>query len=194
MGVFAQPWCTGPALIYAGVGGGGSPVFFGTAESTPVIDERPNYEPLMNDLGGSMIPFDFSHQGADAVVTATMTSWKESVFTAMRAYGGPLPGVSAPGDIGAFMFLEGRSFPLWVVFPYAAKTAMAGLPPGYRFFAAFLQGPVSQSAGTRPRKVNLTWYCGRVYGSTAVRVPRAVVPGSIFACYDYVVAGLPPAV
>ncbi len=184
MGLTSQPWCTGPAHLFAGLGPSRGALYFGTTESTPVIDERPQYEPLMNDLGGSRIPFDWSYQGFDAVVTATMTRWVEAVWLAMRLFPrGPAGtvGTNVAGDIGSFMFFEGYSFPLWVVFPYAAKTSMATMPPGYRFYGTFLEGQASHSVGTRPRKINLTFYCGRIYN------PRI---GS-FTCYDHIVTGLP---
>lgn len=184
----ANPYCTGPAHIFCGVGGGRRALYLGTAESAPVIEERPEYEPLMNDLGGSRKPFDFSHQGVDAIVSATLTRWNDNVMNILRnvprhGTGVLAPGTSAFGDIGAFMVFEGAAYPLWVTFPYSAKVAFSsrGMVSGYRFFNAFLESPVAQNVGTRPRKFHLIWYAARAYN------PRT----GAMVCYDHTVTGLP---
>ncbi len=162
----AQPFCTGPALLYVGVGPGRAPVFLGTTEHTPRIIKRKNYKPLFNDLAGQMIPYDKSFQGEDCLVISELTRLNWPVYNritcAPDAFGG-VPGMNFPGDMGTLMMTEGGSYFLWVVFPYAAKPAFATMSPGYRFFSAFLEdADTLAEVGTNPVKVMVAWYCGRV--------------------------------
>lgn len=185
----AHPWCTGPSHVYVGVGANGAPLYFGTTESTPMIEERPEYEPLMNDLGGSRKPFDFSFQGVDCIIGGTFTRYEWSVFRTMRAIptgstaaGTGNLGVSRFGDLGTFMIYEAKAYPVWLTFPYSAKAAMSGLTPGLRFVRCFLEAPIGFNGGTRPQRVHLTWYAARSF---------SIIAGGTMTCYDENVSGLP---
>lgn len=179
----AQPYVTGPALLYVGVtssspgGTSNKAVFLGTAEQSPVIEIRPDYEPVFNDLRGSKKPFDLAFEGEEAFTFADLTRWNESVYAALAARpravsalgaggavaGGlglaPTRGVNIAGDIGTLQLTENQSFTLWVVFPYASKPAMASMPAGYRFPFTVFEGPdLLKPLGTRPRKIHVVFH------------------------------------
>lgn len=130
-----QLWCTGPALIYAGVGGAlgaQTPVEVGTAEAKPTIFIYAEWDQAMNDLGGSKIPFDDSFQGEYAIIRADLTQWDETNlakcmtrpdFTGTR-------GFYPFGAIGALMKTEGFAYNLWMKFPYQSKAAYTGMVAG----------------------------------------------------------------
>src|SRR5262245_20111872 len=139
-----QLWSTGPAHMVVGfssiTGPIGTPLYLGTAEESPKIDIRPNYEPVYNDLV-CQTPFDPSFQGEEAFLAATLTRWNEQTYAGLSARPRPFSttatrGVTRSGDIGLMPLTEGWAPTLWVLFPYAAKSAMAGMPAGYRFVSA----------------------------------------------------------
>ncbi len=185
----AKVYSSGPCLIWAGVGPGKSPVFFGTAETEPYIDISPAFLPVFNDLGGKVKPFDKSSQGEDGSVLSEMNRFNEGVYQLMatrpnpRAIGVPL-GTTLLTDIGAIMNQEGLGFPLWVSFPNNAKAAYSDMPAGYHFFSAWLEGPDHTRPGTRDLNRRCLWYCSRVFDIT---------PPATFDLYDFdmsAIAGL----
>src|SRR5919109_3483130 len=115
----AQPWCTGPAHVFLGIGTGNSLLYLGTAENTPTCEIRHAYEPIYNDIGGIKIPIDVSDQGEEAFVGLTMTRWNIPVYNRLAATPRPVsgtPGVYAGGDLGSQLITEGLAYPLVVQF------------------------------------------------------------------------------
>lgn len=166
----AQPYVRGPILIYCGVGG--SPTFLGTGERAPRYSLRRSWERVMNDLSGTQIPYDYSYQGCEAFVTCKLTRWNQSVLNNVQdvVSGSAAAGIMGPGEVGTLMNTEGVAQPLWLQYGYgpggfAAKPAMSGLPGGYKFFSAWLEGPDEHEGGTDPASVTLTWHCVRVPGA-----------------------------
>ncbi len=155
-------FCTGPALIYVGVGASKAPVFFGTTEDSPKQLINREWVPLRNALAGPSMPADMTFQGETAIIRGDFTRWNESVFAAMQTPpGSAVRGHMPFGSLGTFMKSEGFSYPLIVRYPYrGTKASMARMPTGYRFAAAWLGGPDDLgNADTRPRKISRVWVC-----------------------------------
>jgi len=193
----AKLYVTGPAHLFVGptiysqgqLGLTGPLQYLGTAEYAPNIQIRAGYLPVHNDLGGSVVPFDSSFQGEEGFTFVDINRYNEIVLARIQArprnhFANQQPprGLNYPGDIGSLMIQEGLAYSVVVVFPYAAKPAMAGMPFGYRFPFSWLLGPDDlKELGTKPRKVGLVFYHGRgfnplngqflVYDNTLPQLP-----------------------
>lgn len=170
----ASLYCTGPVAIYVELGG--QPVFLGHSERAPNISIRAPFSDVYCDLSGPNVPFDKQYQGQDALVSLDLIRFNYGIFLAIAARAAQLanaasngPGYDPAGNQGALMNQEGLSYFLWLRFSYSAKPAMGGtgigqgMPAGYRFFAAYLQGPEDYTVGTVPLKIRVTWYCSRLF-------------------------------
>lgn len=184
-------------MVFAGVGTNFAPLFLGTTEGKPRVRLRPEYEPVFNDVAGPRVHFDECYVGFDAVVTGTFSRYAESVYEEMQKYsdnaGLPAtvgPGFDQAGARGTLMLQEGAAYPLWLLFPFAAKASMrpgppdGNLPAGYRFLSAMLIDDEFEP-GMGPKKLTLSWHCLGDYfpGNT----------GGVFIVYDNNMTGLPAA-
>jgi hypothetical protein len=165
----------------------GGAAYLGTCEKAPRIIERPAWQPLFSDQGGTRVPFDIAYQGTEAFTFARMTRWNENVLSAIQSRPDPrgFRGINLGGDIGTLMLSEGLAYEVRIYFPYATKAiyTAAGMPPGYRFPASFLEGPDElDDLGTSPRIINLTFHHLRTFNPTT----------GIFGTYDHSVGDLPP--
>jgi hypothetical protein len=163
--------------------------YLGTCENGVTIREVPEYEPVMNDLGGTRKPFDRLFQGSDALSIGVLTRWNEAVYQRISSIPNYLgnEGFELPGAIGTLMITEGWAYHVYLQFPYFAKALFANnaMMPGYHFPFSYLEGPIEQERGTRPNKRHLTFYHGRGYNPAT----------GVFGLYDYnlsVVPALPP--
>lgn len=200
----AQPYVSGPVHVFVGIGGyAGStsamltknPAYLGTGERAPRPSFRPGFEPLMNDVTGTRIPYDWVFEGEEALVTVRLTRWDENVLFAMQnrvGAAGQARGLNLANDIGTLMITEGAAFPLWLLFPFGVpgigKPAMigGGMPQGYHFYAAFLEGPDDMDQlGTNPRTVDLVWHCGRVFAPTGIQAGTTTIPRLGNGLYDH---------
>ena len=187
LGQNQQLWCTGPAIVYVGVGGAlgqDVPVQLGTAEARPTIVTYDEWVEAYNDLGGVKIPFDDSWQGEYAISRFDLTRWDEDVLRRIQAR--PLftgtRGQWPFGAKGTLMKTEAAYYKLWVVFPYQQiKQAYSNMPRGYRFPISWLLSPEEMPVGTAPRKVST------IFLSRSIFNPN---DGSDF-CYDDNIDGLP---
>lgn len=184
----AQLYCTGPALFFASLGNGGTPVFFGTCEKAPVIELHPSYTHVYNDIGGQQTPFDSVYDGEYATVTGDFNRINENIYALMseKARSANLRGSDIPGGIGRLMLTEGASFFLYVQFPYAFKLAFQNnisgpMPLGYRFPCAFLDTDSMPDLGTKARKWHFNWMCLRAFN---LNYTNQVGQGA-FTCYDF---------
>lgn len=165
----SQLYCTGPAHVWLQISPGGAPSYLGTCEESPDIEIRPEFEPVRNDIGGVKVPFDMSYQGEDALIVLDLNRWDEDVLRACQALpgtsaGGNTRGQSGPLDVGTLMLTESKTIPVYIVFPFNSKPAMARMPQGYRFFAAYNLGPHrNRPLGTRPRKVLTAFHAIRSF-------------------------------
>lgn len=185
----AQPWVTGPGHIFAGVGAGKAPVYFGTAEATPRIDIRPAFTPYFNSLYSSKLPMDQVFDGEEIVISGDFTRWDEAVLAAMQALRASTTaafrGAVPAGGYGTMQVFESFCYPLWVQFPYAAKAAYSNMPAGYRVYNAILIGPDGvEPIGPTPSKRRLTWW-----GAPTLTVGAFNTTAG--ATYDHVMSGLP---
>lgn len=178
----AQMWSTGPVYIFAGVGSSKAPLFLGTGEQAPRIDEEHEYEGAMNDVSGSRDAHDESFQGSRAMIRVDLNRWNETVLAAVRAVpdAGGTGGTMAFGSIGALMLTESLYYPLWLRFPYVTKAAYAAGLGGYRFAACILRSK-NQAPGTRAKKISLVWQAKKLYYSET--------GGHLL--YDHSMVGLP---
>lgn len=151
----AQPWVTGPThIIWDGQ-------YLGTAERTPYWQLERGFTPLMNDLAGPVVPYDMLAVNKYANVIADLTRWDWNVLKDMQAVTSVFgPGQMAGTDIGTLMIHEDKAKVLNLDWPYSSKPAYAGMPPGVKFFKAWLAGPDNfDRMGTNPKRVHLAWYC-----------------------------------
>lgn len=166
---------TGPAFIYVtkcnfGTGGGGSGAtidtapssaanvapggtpaktdifYLGTCEVAPKIRISPQWEKVMNDIGGAILPIDYTYQGEDGEIAGTLTMWNEDVYYNIQSKPAEVRGVNSAGEIGTMWQLEGACRHLWIHFPYATKTAYsaAAMPTCYHFVAV---RPIGEELG-----------------------------------------------
>ncbi len=182
------PYSTGPACFYVGVGPNNAPLFLGTCEGEPTVTFDPDFEPVMNDIGGQRKPIDYQYMGEEADWSCVFTKYNEGVLKLIqtRVYRLTAARGSQPfGSMGSFMALEGQGFPLWVTFPYATKAAMAanGLPRGMHFPIAY-DASDHMPVSTRYRKIQVQFHCQR----QLVVTPAG--PG--FVLWDEVFPTLPP--
>jgi len=186
LGTNQQLWCTGPAIIYVGVGatpGTVIPVQLGTAEARPTITLYDEWTEAFNDLGGVKHPFDDSWQGQIGIGRFDLTRWDQGVLQRCQTrpdFSGT-PGFWPFGAKGTLMKTEGMYYSSWVKFPYNAKPAYVAMPAGYRFPVSWLWGPDEMPVGVTPRKVS----CIFIYRS--IFNPQ---DGSDFL-YDYDMSNLP---
>lgn len=183
--VKAQQFSTGACHIFVSQGGamvespgqgtiqtalpfGAIPQYFGTAETRPRIDIRPEFTPVYdNDFGG--VARDQLYDGFDAIVAADTNYWDEDIFRQMAARtrkvgSEDIRGIDWAGlSVGTLMVAEGMTFELWLQFPYGGTgQKFAKMPAGYHFFAAHLLGPDRIEPGTAPKRIRLLWYCQRI--------------------------------
>jgi len=174
----ASPWVTGPVHVYLARGAGtlaGSAVasaalYLGTTEGGPEYDHTPSYEPVMNDLSGSKIPFDLLLMGQEAHVFGTFTRINFAVLHAIEAIiSGRTRGLLSGSDLGTLMLAEGQTFHLFLKYAGAARAAMIdiGLPLGIHYPAAIMETNKAP-LGNRAGKISLGWHCIQAYSlSTA---------------------------
>jgi hypothetical protein len=176
---------TGPAMFYAGVGPGGTPVFVGTCERAPNLQVRPAFVPHKNSIAGDLAN-DQCFQGEEGWVTADLNRWDDSALALLqaRANVGAPRGTYPAGTLGRMMLLEGAAYRLYVQFPFAAKLAMIGMPAGYRWIAAYLAGPDDLTPGTGANRFRLVWHALTVRWAGANNAPQGKL-------YDHDMTGLP---
>ena len=179
----AQLWTTGPVHIFCGVGPSHAPLYLGTGEQAPRIDEEDENEPAMNDLSGSRDGHDESFQGTRAMIRVDLNRWNEAVMARVRAVpdAGGTGGIMDFGSMGALWLTENLAYPVWLQFPYSTtKAAYAAAVDGYRFQACIPRSRGTQP-GTRARKISLVWQAKKVY------IPAT--GGHLL--YDHSMVGLP---
>ncbi len=179
--------------MYIGLGPAGSPLFLGTTEKTPNMQNRPYYKPVYSDSHGQEVPADVSYQGQDAIVSARFTRFNYITLALLQSYtkfltNPAVPGTDPNGSRGALMLTEGLAYNLWVRYPFSAKAAMQNvlngpLPPGRRYIAAHLVTDNVDELGTNPFAMSLAWHCLSVY------FPNAF--GGYHVLYDQLMTNLP---
>jgi hypothetical protein len=172
----AQGFVSGPVDIWCGVGSGGAPLFLGHGQRGPRIQVRRAYQDMWCDLGGG-IPFDKAYAGAMGIVSVELSRWNENVLRIIQDAAVTnstftvAPGLNDPGEVGSLMVQEGIAYNLFLRFPHSAKPSYATQPLGFRFVAAFLEGPDDfEDLGPKPRKVGLIWTCLRTFDTTVSNV------------------------
>jgi hypothetical protein len=166
--------------------------FLGTCETPPTLQLNPQWEPVMNDIGGSMLPIDYSYQGEDAVLSGTLNKWNETVYLNLASHA-LAQTVAARGsekwsDIGSLAQVESLIFQLYVHFPYSAAKTVYGttnnMPAGYRCVACRLAGH-SIGPGTRAGRRQLVLHSDRALLETFS------TSTSGFKLYDHTMTNIP---
>lgn len=184
----AGPKVTGAVGIFPFVGTNRTAAFLGYGREAPRIQRKHGWVPFFNDLGGPIISFDDVFAGEESLVSVTLNYWRSDTLAGVESVptSGGATFTNPFGDIGALAIFEGKTYPLVLTFPYAAKPAYrtAGLPAGVRFYAARLEGPTLYTPGTVPLEINLIWKCKAVFQPAT----------GAFVSGDRNIAGLPPAI
>lgn len=190
---------SGPAFIYiarqlpAATPTGAQLFFLGTCEQPPSLQLNPQWEPIMNDVGGSLLPIEYTYQGEDGLLSGVLNKWNEAVYAALATHGllGQIAqslgrGADLWSDIGTMAQLEGITFQTFLHFPYASKTpnAAQSMPNGYRFLACRLASHVI-GPGTRAGRRQLIIHTDRANMETASSTT------SKFKLYDNVMTNIP---
>lgn len=163
----AQLYSTGPAHTFVQKGTN-PPAYLGTAKISPVIEVKPSWEPVYNDLSGK-VPMDMAFMGEEAMTQVELTRWNNNIYYQLAARPQSFstqeaPGLNGPLDIGSLMLTEGLNFTFYVLFPFFRKKAYASLPAGYRFPGSYLVGPDKhQQMGTHPKELFLLFHHLRLF-------------------------------
>lgn len=157
---FPAFWVTGPVhhfIRYAG-----TLYFLGTAEVTPLVDHRIMRADTFNDIGGSMVPMQRTHQGEMCVIGTVLNRFSRVGVDVLDKVGPTLgaAGTETRFSRGGFVFGP-RSFELWLKFDNYDDPAYraAGLEPGLYFPQVDLTGKTRQRLGTDTEKELLTFEC-----------------------------------
>jgi hypothetical protein len=147
--------------------GGSNAEYLGTSERGARVRWRRSYTDVWNDIGGQGVPFDKLYEGGDALVFFDLNRWNQVTLAKLEIVPNSQTGVfglTADGDIGTLMGLEGKMFELSLQFPYSTlKPAMSTQPRGLRFPNGILQDESWDPLGTNARRVPITFYCFRSY-------------------------------
>lgn len=162
----AYQYVTGPCHLFGNFGG--TVLYIGTAETHPIFRERPTYSRVLNDLGGAIVPFDKLYEGTDGIVVAKVNRFQYLAYDAMKSrprhQQGGFVGENSRLDVGSLLIGNGLAFQLTLYWPFFnTVNAFPGMPPGYAFYAAELEGPDDIEMGTVPHSVNMVWSVNRVY-------------------------------
>ena len=125
-------------------------------------------------MGGSK-PVDYSWQGEEATISIVTTVFDYGIVQACMNRPNELGtlGMNNASDMGSLMQLEGLTYPLWIVYPYAPggpswttpKAAYAAMPPGRRYVSTFLWSPYRLTPGTKPKRLNLIFKAMRKWST-----------------------------
>lgn len=165
----ANPFVTGPVPVYVGVGAGASasdnaPYFLGWFErGLNDFHIDPKYMPINADILGPMLPYDHLFMGEDGWCSGDLSVWNEAVYarcvTRPTHLSAGARGTYTPTDLGSLMVAEGLTYPVWLPFPYSAKTvAMPGQPAGYHFPNSWMFGPDHIIGGLQQAKRRVVFY------------------------------------
>lgn len=156
-------WVTGPVHHFVRIPGDSGVRFLGTAEVTPLVDHRIMRSDTFNDIGGSMVPMQRTHQGEMVVVGTLLNRYSRITMDLLDGIGPTITGSAGTEtrfSRGGFIFGP-RSFELWLKFDNYEDPAYraAGLNPGLYFPQVDLTGKTRQRLGTDTEKTLLTMEC-----------------------------------
>ncbi len=138
----------------------GSPVYLGTAVLAPDVEQEKGFDPVMNDLGGRIFPFQNVYDGEEDTVLTTLNRFDYTVYKLMRAtvnVTGSL-GTDGPVDRGTLVFGTQRAFGLVLVYSYAGSASAPSQPdmPAGRFYpCCTLEKNRESTAGARVMEIAL---------------------------------------
>lgn len=175
-----QPYVAGPTPLFVSQSGQSTPLLLGTCMGGVQLRANPAYDPVMNDIGGSILPVDETYQGEEWSVSGLLTvgDWAVLEMLAARPSTSSTPGTTQFGELGTLMVAENKWPQLWVQFPYATKAYQSSsIVAGYHFFAAKFLGP-EINVSTKNSTIPVGFEC-----------KRKIQAGGIFKTYDHNMAG-----
>lgn len=163
-----QVYVPGPVSVWVDTPGqSGFPTLLGYGENGVNIVVRAMYDAVMNDLGGTQIPFDRLFMGEEGQVSTVLTVFNWGVYESVcmaRPDFASTPGTSRFGDLGTEVWGEAAGYNLWLRFPYqtAFTASNPGMVAGYHFFRSFM--PENQPLfNTSAVKIPVNFQCIRSY-------------------------------
>lgn len=153
-------WVTGPVHHY--IRYSGQLYYLGTAEVTPLVDHRIMRNDVFNDIGGTGVPMQRTHQGEMVVVGSMLNRFSKIGLGVLDNLG---PTLGSAGTENRFsrggLVFGPRSFELWLKYDNYddAGWRAAGLEPGIYFPQVDLTGKTRQRLGTDAEKELLTFEC-----------------------------------
>lgn len=167
----SQEYVPGPVEVWLGVTANAAPMFLGWTNDGVDLEFRPRWGEHKTDLSGGPEgpPADKYYAGQDAIVSGVFSRINLNCYYAaadksVGVFGLSVPGIDDPGDRGALMVAEGRSYQLWLKHPHATKPFYAQGPDGalvlgYHFMAAVMDRESLPKLGPRPKRLSLAWHC-----------------------------------
>lgn len=147
--------------------------FLGTGETAGDDEERPEFEPVMNDVSGR-IPTDLCFEGVMSFVAVDLTRWNESVVRAAQARpwnSGSFRGTYTVSQLGALLVHEGLAPSLIVLNSRrdepANNNGANAAPRGKRYFCAVPVGPDVRRGGSKANKLRMVFQCLPIYDEAA---------------------------
>lgn len=201
----AQLWSTGPVHIHAKLGPTGQKVmkYLGTGQQAPDINIEGHHVPVMNDIGGPVLPFDQIWAGEIGRVDVEFTRWNETNLALLAARpsqgsnGVPaVRGKNTRYDIGSLLLTEDLAFELYLQFVFSVgqtapkpafnNAASGQQPAGYHFLRAIVDGPMIRRPGTKANSMHVSFFCLRYYIATS----GALGTAGDFLLYDHTLPAL----
>lgn len=172
----SQAYETGPVHAYVGASATSiltlptkaETFYAGSGEIAPDIIKQTKYDPVFNDIAGSL-PYDYLFQGEECIVPMNFTVFNWGRMTDLNsAINNTNPGFDYAYDVGTLMLTEAKAFHLFLQFPYYTYKASVfvnssgDMPAGYHFYGTFVDSYVVQP-GTKANKIRINFRCVRVY-------------------------------
>ena len=144
--------CTGPVFVWVRYNIGGTPQFLGTCEQHPTFESEPAWEPVLNDFGGFMTPFDQTYQGATEILTSDLNRWDETQLNIVNSppNSGGNEGFDAKLSRGSFLIQGGKYISVWFQYSFfGTANAQEDLEPGWFYPACRVGGIFTPKQGTK---------------------------------------------
>jgi hypothetical protein len=157
--------------------------FLGTSEVAPRVRIKRAYKPVMNDIGGQLMPLERIYQGQECQIVTALDRYDEAVYAkiaaAPRSNLGPVAvprGTNGFYDTGALVQQNSGYFTLILQFPFASTINQPvgnGMPLVYNFPICVPEQDDFNSLGTAERQTYLAITACRKYDTTVVP-PRMI--------------------
>lgn len=134
---------------------GSDTAYLGTCEQYPLVQGLNRWNPVYNDVGGPLSPFDKEFQGLGKIIALDLNKFIQTNINTLLGGG---EGIEDYLSRGTLLQANGLSFTLWLRFAYygTANDISGGqLPPGEVYFCCSIPENGYDPIGTRTRKTRL---------------------------------------